>query len=94
MKERTFDAYLAEQMKDPEFKAEWDRLEPEFAIVRAIYEARIEKKLSQKQLSELTGIAQADISRMENGNANPSIKTLQRLAEGLGMKLKLEFVPA
>lgn len=94
MKERTFDDYLAEQMKDPEFKAEWDRLEPEFAIVCAIYEARIEKKLSQKQLSELTGIAQADISRMENGNANPSIKTLQRLAKGLGMKLKVEFVPA
>ena len=94
MKERTFDDYLAEQMKDPEFKAEWDRLEPEFAIVEAIYEARMKKQLSQKQLSELTGIAQADISRMENGNANPSIKTLQRLAEGLGMKLKLEFVPA
>ncbi len=94
MKERTFDDYLAEQMKDPEFKAEWDRLEPEFAIVEAIYEARKKKQLSQKQLSELTGIAQADISRMENGNANPSIKTLQRLAEGLGMKLKLEFVPA
>lgn len=94
MKKRTFDDYLAEQMKDPEFKAEWDRLEPEFAIVEAIYEARMKKQLSQKQLSELTGIAQADISRMENGNANPSIKTLQRLAEGLGMKLKLEFVPA
>lgn len=94
MKERTFDDYLAEQMKDPEFKAEWDRLEPEFAIVEAIYEARMKKQLSQKQLSELTGIAQADISRMENGNANPSIKTLQRSAEGLGMKLKLEFVPA
>ena len=94
MKERTFDDYLAEQMKAPEFKAEWDRLEPEFAIVEAIYEARMKKQLSQKQLSELTGIAQADISRMENGNANPSIKTLQRLAEGLGMKLKLEFVPA
>lgn len=91
---KDFDALLAEQMKDPEFKAEWDRLEPEFAIVEAIYEARMKKQLSQKQLSELTGIAQADISRMENGNANPSIKTLQRLAEGLGMRLKLEFVPA
>lgn len=91
---KDFDDLLAEQMQDPEFRAEWDRLEPEFAIVRAIYEARIEKKLSQKQLSELTGIAQADISRMETGNANPSVKTLQRLAEGLGMKLKLEFVPA
>lgn len=91
---RTFDDFLAEQMQDPEFRAEWERQEPEFVVIRAILEARRAKHLSQKQLSELTGINQADISRIENGNANPSIKTLQRLAEGLGMKLKLEFVPA
>ena len=54
---KDFDALLAEQMKYSEFKAEWDRLEPEFAIVSAIYEARTEKKLSQKQFSEFTGIA-------------------------------------
>ena len=60
------------------------------------WKVRSERKrqhLTQKQLSELTGIAQADISRMENGTANPSIKTLQRLAVALGMQLKLEFVP-
>lgn len=90
---RTFDDFLAEQMQDPEFRAEWERQEPEFAVIRAILDARIAKNLSQKQLSELTGINQADISRIENGNGNPSIRTLQRLAEGLGMKLKLEFVP-
>ena len=56
--------------------------------------SRIEKSLTQQQLSEITGIPQADISRLENGNANPSLRTLQRLAEGMGMKLKLEFVPA
>lgn len=91
---RTFDDFLAKQMQDPEFRAEWERQEPEFAVIRAILDARIAKNLSQKQLSELTGINQADISRIENGNGNPSIRTLQRLAEGLGMKLKLEFVPA
>lgn len=91
---KTFNNYLKEQLKDPEIKAEWDRLEPEFQIVRALIKIRAEKNISQKQLSELTGINQADISRLENGNANPSLRTLQRLAEGLGMKLKLEFVPA
>lgn len=91
---KTFEEVLAKQMQDPEFRAEWERQEPEFAVIRAILDARIAKNLSQKQLSELTGINQADISRIENGNANPSIRTLQRLAEGLGMKLKLEFVPA
>lgn len=91
---KTFDNYLKEQLKDPEIKTEWDRLEPEFQIVRALIKIRAEKHISQKQLAELTGINQADISRIENGNANPSLRTLQRLANGLGMKLKLEFVPA
>ncbi len=49
--------------------------------------------MTQKELSERTGIAQGDISKLENGNANPSLRTLQRLAEGMGMQLKLEFVP-
>ena len=91
---KTFNSFLKDQMKDPEFKAEWDNLEPEFQIIRALIKVRSEKKISQKQLAELTGINQADISRIENGNANPSLRTLQRLAEGLGMKLKLEFIPA
>ena len=56
--------------------------------------ARNEKDMTQKQLADITGIPQADISRLENGNANPSLKTLQRLADGMGMKLRLEFVPA
>ena len=49
--------------------------------------------LTQKQLAEVTGIAQADISRFENGTGNPSLRTLERLADGLGMRLKVEFVP-
>ena len=81
------------KMKDPEFKAEWDALEPERQIMRAIIEGRDERDLTQKQLAEVTGIAQADISRFENGTGNPSLRTLKRLAEGLGMSLKVEFVP-
>jgi toxin-antitoxin system, antitoxin component, xre family len=46
-----------------------------------------------KQLSERTGIAQTDISKLERGNANPSLRTLQRLATGMGMRVKIEFVP-
>lgn len=82
-----------ERMKDPEFKKEWDALEPEYQIIRVMLNSRAEKSLTQQQLSKITGIPQADISRLENGNANPSLRTLQRLAEGMGMKLKLEFVP-
>lgn len=81
-------------MKNSEFKKEWDALEPEYQIIKAMLDARNEKSITQKQLADLTGIPQADISRLENGNANPSLRTLQRLANGMGMRLKLEFVPA
>lgn len=67
-------------------------LQPERAVIQAMIDARRKTGLTQKQLSEKTGIAQADISKLERGNANPSIKTLQRLAAGMGMKVKIEFV--
>lgn len=56
-------------------------------------DARKTAGMTQKELAEKTGIAQGDISKLETGSANPSLKTLQRLAEGMGMHLKLEFVP-
>jgi predicted transcriptional regulator len=86
-----FDDFLSEELKDPEFKAEYDALEPEFAIVRAMIDARKENGMTQQELSEKTGIAQADISKLEHGIANPSLKTLKRLAAGLGRTLKVEF---
>lgn len=88
-----FRNYLNQQLKDPAFKAEWDALQPELAIMQAMIDARKQSGLTQKQLSERTGIAQSDISKMENGSANPSVRTLLRLADGLGMHLKIEFVP-
>ncbi len=90
---KSFRESLDEQLKDPEFKQEWDALEPEFQVIRAMIDARHQKQITQKELAEITGIAQADISRMENGNANPSLQTLKRLAAGLGMALKVEFIP-
>jgi ribosome-binding protein aMBF1 (putative translation factor) len=88
-----FDEYVAEKLKDPEFRAEWDALEPEFAIVRAMIDARKNTGLTQQQLSAKTGIDQSDISRIESGDANPTLATIKRLAAGMDMKLKLEFEP-
>lgn len=87
-----FNDYLNEQMKKPDFKAEYDALEPEFAIIQAIINARKTKGLTQKELSERTGIAQGDISKLENGSANPSLRTLKRLAAAMDMELKVEFI--
>lgn len=87
-----FEKYLEQQLQDENFKKEWDALEPEFAIIQAMIDARAEKGLTQKELSERSGIAQGDISKLENGNANPSVRTLQRLANAMGKTLKIEFV--
>ena len=79
---KNFRETLNERMQDPAFRAEWDAQEPERQIMRAIVEGR-----------EENGMTQADISRLESGTANPSLRTLKRLAAGMGMALKLEFVP-
>ena len=87
-----FRNYLNRQLQRPSFKAEWDTLQPELTIAQAMIDVRKESGLTQKQLSERTGIAQADISKLERGNANPSLRTLQRLAAGMGMNIRIEFV--
>ena len=88
-----FESFLAEQLRDPEFRREYDALEPEFALVQALIDARKKSGLTQKELSERTGIAQSDISKFENGDGNPSVRTLQRLAAGMGMRVNIEFRP-
>ena len=89
-----FRTFLNEQLKnDPELMAEYENMQPEFDIIRAMIEARKEQNITQKELAERSGITQADISRIENGTRNPSLNVLKRLAKGMGMKLKLEFVP-
>ena len=85
--------YLDEQLKNPEFKKEWDALEPEFNTIQAMIDARKSCNLTQKELAERTGIDQSDISKIETGNANPSLATLKRLADGMNMVLRLEFIP-
>ena len=87
-----FRKYLEKQLQNPDFKAEWDALEPELSIMQAVIDERKESGLTQQQLAERTGISQADISKLENGNANPSLKTLQRLASAMDKKLKISFV--
>ena len=90
---RKFDDFLEEQMQDQGFKKEFDDIQPEFDVIRAIVDARTSQNLTQKQLAEKTGINQADIIKLENGTRNPSINLLKRLADGMGMMLKIEFVP-
>ncbi|MFR6448644.1 helix-turn-helix domain-containing protein [Peptoniphilus sp. HMSC062D09] len=88
---KTYDDYKKEILKNDEIKSEYDALAPEYDIIEAMIMARNNLNLTQKDLSKRTGINQADISRIENGTRNPSLKMLKKLANGLGMELKLEF---
>lgn len=70
----------------PQVKTEYDALQPEYDIIRAMIDARLSQNITQKELAARTGITQADISRIENGTRNPSLSMMKRLAQGLGMQ--------
>ncbi len=88
-----FDEVLNEELKNPEFKKEWDSLEEEYKLMSAMADMRKELNVSQKELSLRTGISQGDISKLEKGVGNPSLKTLKKIAKGLGCKLQIQFIP-
>lgn len=85
--------YKEKVLLDPEVRAEYDALQPEYDLIQAMIDARTSQNLTQKELSDITGITQADISRIENGTRNPSLAMVKRIAAGLGMQLRLEFIP-
>ena len=87
-----FKKYLAQQMEDPAFAAEYEAQRPEYEAIRAVIAARLACNMTQKELAEKTGIRQSNISRIENGSASPTIDTLARIAAGLGKQLKIDFV--
>lgn len=90
---KTLDEFMEEQMSNPAFREEYEKIQPEMDVIRALIDARISRNMTQKQLAERTGIDQADISKLENGTRNPSLNLLKRLADGMDMVLKIEFVP-
>ena len=82
-----------EFMQDPEFVKEYEAIQPEVNITRAILDARINAGMTQMELSQKSGISQADISRLEKGTRNPSLNLLKRLAEAMDSTLSIEFIP-
>ena len=87
-----FDRYLNEQMKDPDFKKEWDENEARYQLMMMVLRARNEEQLTQSELAERTGLRQSNISRIEKGQSMPSIATLAKIAQGLGKRLGFSFI--
>lgn len=83
---------LAKALKDPEFKAEYDRLGPEFDIIESIIRKRLEKGMSQTQLAQKMGTRQSALSRLESGNYNPSLLFLKRVAAALDSRVSISLI--
>lgn len=88
-----FEVWEKEKLKDPKFKAEYDRLQPEFALIKAVLKARKEKGLTQKEIAKEIGTKQSVISRLEAGKANPTVAFLQKFAKALHSSLEIRFTP-
>ena len=88
----SFDDYLDKQLKDPQFKKEWDKLDPWAETVKALIELRRKETLTQKELAKKLNTTQSAISRLESGEYNPSFRFLQRLAQALGKRIEIRFV--
>jgi len=87
----TFEDDLRESLKDPEFKKAWEESEAEYNLAKTIIEKRLASKLSQRDLAIKIKTSQAAISRVESGNANPSLTFLKRISTALGGKLVISI---
>src|SRR3989344_919828 len=86
-----FDEYLKEQLKNPVFKKHYDYYGKQLEIAYQILQLRKKKHISQARLAKKIGTKQSNIARMEAGNQNFSVDTLQKLAGALGSDLKIVF---
>lgn len=75
----------------PDVKEEYDAFGPQYEVIRAEIEGRKAVGMTQKELAERMGTAQANISRFESGNYNPSLAFLQKMAECMEKNLKISF---
>lgn len=91
IKRISFDNFLKEQLKDPAFRKEWEKGEAEYQAGRELIKARIEARISQRQLAKKAETTQAVISRIENMTVSPSVGLLQKIALSLGKKLEIRF---
>ncbi len=87
-----FRKHLERSLRDEGFAREWEEQSAERDVMRRIVEARMEEGLTQQELAERCGMKASNLCRLENGNGNPSVATLEKIARGLGKRLEISFV--
>lgn len=88
-----FQDWLDEKLRDPEWRAGYEKVRQENEPLRAILRARVEKGMTQASIAKKMGTTQSSIARVEAGKSHPTIPFMQRLAEALDMRLEIRFLP-
>jgi len=93
--DKTFDVLVAEeQLADPSFRAEWQRLAPAREFAATLLRYRAGHKLSQRALAKKLGVSQPRVVKLESGEHNPEIDTIINAARCLGIEFALDVAPA
>lgn len=87
----SFKQFKSKALKNPVVKTEYEALGPEYELVKTIIRQRLNRGWSQTQLAEAIGSRQPVISRLEQGNSNPSLSTLQKVAKALDLSLQVSM---
>lgn len=80
------------QLRDPEIRNAYEDAKIEMDIGVALAEIRKKRRLTQTQVAALLGTSDAQIIRLEKGMANPTLRTLRRIADVLGLKLEIRLM--
>ena len=91
MRTKNYKQFKKKLLKDQEIKRAYEKLGPEFALIKMIIRKRIEKGLTQKELARKIGTRQSAVSRLESGTYNPTISFLEKVAEALDARLRISL---
>lgn len=91
MKVFTLKDHLEKSLRDPEFRKVWEDSKAEYILACKLIEARLKRKMSQRDLAKKIGTSQAAISRIEAMNGNPSLAFLKRIAAAFDTKLRISL---
>ena len=82
---------LRAEMRNPEFKKAYDALEPKYALISAMLDARNKKGMTQAEIAKRAGTTQSAIARFESGRTNPTLEFATRLSSALGARLEIRL---
>lgn len=86
----SFDEMEKRALKNKTFRKEYEALEFEYQVIRALIKKRLAKKVSQRDLAKITGMQQSAIARLESGNSSPTLSVVSRLLSGLGARVSIK----